>query len=391
MPLSRETAAKAVSALIATAVALSVVAAGGVATTDSEDSNASSGDVEPNDSMANATPIEYGEEINGTLSSPDDVDYYAVNATAGDGLLVTSTIRLEDIYGDKLLKVDVLTPSGEVSTEFGTDQGPQNLAGATGFTVSTDDTARTADVMETNGTYYVRVQESDRAMTNESDTYEYNLTVNREELDAYDPNENGTTATRIELGETLDAVFAGYDSDVFAVNLTAGRTYTLDIEMGEAEMGPGEMGPDHQVWVYDRRSQAVDDPDWRPNGTTVVKADASSADTVTFTAAKNGTHYVQIAQALGGAALLASRPYSMTVRPSNETPPENDTGQDQLPSGGDFDEDGLSNGRERDAGTDPRSADTDGDGLTDDCEFRNDLNPTDPDTDGDGTPDGREV
>ncbi len=384
MALSRVTATKAITALVTAAVVLSAVTAGGVARTDASDSDASSGDVEPNDSMANATPVEYGANVTGTLSSPDDVDYYAVNATAGDGLLVNLVVQLDDIYGEKLAEVDVLTPGGEVSTEFGTEAGPQNLAGARGFTVGfTDDTAQTGDVMESNGTYYVRVRESDHAMTSESDTYEYNLTVDREELDEYDPNENGTTATPVDPDETLDAVFAGYDSDVYAVNLTAGRSYTLDVEPGDGEGGPTGDGPPLQVWVYDRQSQAVDDPDWRPNGTTVAKATGPSGDDVTFTATANGTHYVQIVQGSGSFALLASRPYSMTVRSS--------TGAGSLPDGGDLDGDGLSNGRERDAGTDPRSADTDGDGLTDDCEFRNGLVPTDPDTDGDGTPDGREI
>jgi hypothetical protein len=56
----------------------------------------------------------------------------------------------------------------------------------------------------------------------------------------------------------------------------------------------------------------------------------------------------------------------------------------------DFDNDGLTNGQERLAGTDPANPDTDGDGLNDGAEVLAGTNPLNPDTDGDGIPDGRE-
>lgn len=59
--------------------------------------------------------------------------------------------------------------------------------------------------------------------------------------------------------------------------------------------------------------------------------------------------------------------------------------------GGDKDEDGLTNGEEKDLGTDPKIADTDGDGLLDGEEVNTAL--TDPlvaDTDADGLVDGDE-
>jgi hypothetical protein len=54
----------------------------------------------------------------------------------------------------------------------------------------------------------------------------------------------------------------------------------------------------------------------------------------------------------------------------------------------DFDNDGLNNGQERLAGTDPANPDTDGDGLNDGAEVLAGTNPLNPDTDGDGYPDG---
>jgi len=59
---------------------------------------------------------------------------------------------------------------------------------------------------------------------------------------------------------------------------------------------------------------------------------------------------------------------------------------------GDLDEDGLTNERERELGTDLQKADTDGDGLVDGKEVDTyDTDPTVPDSDGDGLEDGPEV
>ncbi len=56
----------------------------------------------------------------------------------------------------------------------------------------------------------------------------------------------------------------------------------------------------------------------------------------------------------------------------------------------DFDGDGLTNGRERTAGSDPGRPDTDGDGLTDGAEAIAGTDPTNSDTDGDGLRDDRD-
>ena len=57
----------------------------------------------------------------------------------------------------------------------------------------------------------------------------------------------------------------------------------------------------------------------------------------------------------------------------------------------DSDDDGLSDLREEELGTDPNVADTDGDGLSDGGEVSLGTDPLDPDTDGDGMSDGEEV
>ncbi len=61
-----------------------------------------------------------------------------------------------------------------------------------------------------------------------------------------------------------------------------------------------------------------------------------------------------------------------------------------LLAGCDTDGDGLSNGEEKDLGTDPDLADTDGDGVDDGEEVEDGTDPLDPDADGDGLDDGQE-
>ena len=64
---------------------------------------------------------------------------------------------------------------------------------------------------------------------------------------------------------------------------------------------------------------------------------------------------------------------------------------DQLTAEGDFDNDGLLDPEEFDAGTDPTNPDTDGDGLDDGAEIAAGTDPRATDTDGDGLSDGDEV
>lgn len=420
LPHSKSTATKAVSALIAIAMIVSVVTIGGVAQMDSEDSDTSGGNAEPNDSIENATRIQYGQEMDANLSSPSDVDYYAINASAGDAIVPR-------LHPENRLKgaiaIDLVTRNGEVRTELTNDlaSGPQNtpcqIPSADGYT---------GNVMEFNGTYYLRVRTASNFFCrtfepNESATYDYTLAVNRTSLDEHEPNENGTTATTLELDETANATFAGYDSDVYAVNLTAEQNYTVTLESTDGFLGA--------IWVYGKESQPVDDPFWPhtednsspyifdPNGSTVAAVDSTLGRTtsVSFTPGESKTHYVQIVQNEYNGNLLDQSPYELTVNRTAGSPSDDDrTGESESPGGEDADSDGLTDAKEETFGTDPRNADTDDDGLpdgrevtefgtdplseetdedslTDECELRNDLDPTNPDTDDDGTLDGEEV
>lgn len=329
MLLSTSAATKTVSALIALVVIVSVLTVGGVAQINLQHTDTANDNTEPNNSMVNSTPIRYGHEINATLSSPTDVDYYAVNVTAGDSII--PRLHLKNMFEESAIQVDIVAPTGEVTTELTNDQntGPQNTAGIE--TLGKADTAHTGDVMESDGTYYVRVMEANRTysgsvQTNDSATYRYNLTVNSKTLDQYEPNENGTTATSLGLDETVNATFAGYDSDVYAVNLTAGQPYTITSRSPDGRYSYAPLGI---MRVYKNQSQPVDDPNngsayhFDPNGPTVATSTTIHGETesVVFRPPTNATYYVQIAQDPENGNLLEPAPYELTV---TETGPNND-------------------------------------------------------------------
>ncbi len=82
----------------------------------------------------------------------------------------------------------------------------------------------------------------------------------------------------------------------------------------------------------------------------------------------------------------------VTDSPSMDPAPTASSTPPMIPPTADQDQDGLSDARETELGTNPAMADTDGDGLTDGDEvLKYRTNPLVPDTDGDSFPDGVEV
>lgn len=377
------TVTRTVTALAAVATVLCVAPAGGVAWTDAADTvtpadGASSG-TEPNGAPGNATRLAYGETVTSELAA-DEEDWYAIDGRAGRALI--ARLELREAFAGSAIQVDVVGPDGTVGTESPNDgmDGPPNVAGAE-RPVEALTGAVGVDVMESNATHYVRVSESRYAETNGSAVYRYDLTVGTETLDDCDPNENGTTAAQIGVNRTVEAVLTGYDSDVYAVDVTAGRTYEVTVETRDDNL-------EKQLIVYDDAADAVDDPDRRPNGTPVAHDENLFEGTVSFTAERDGTYYVQLVESDTNPALFRRSNYSLRVTErgaaadddegEGENEREGTHGTGALPPEGDADGDGLANAEELELGTDPHDVDTDGDGRRDDCELRNGTDPTDP-------------
>jgi len=269
-----------------------------------ETASASGGDAD--DSRANATRIETGESVEGSLPPADDADWYAVNATAGEALL--ARLRLPNETEGRSVSVHLYGPGGEQVTERQHDglPGPLYIAGR-GPKGMQDNTAEAPDVAEVNATYYIRVK-STRYAEPRTDCYCYGLTVAAVDLDSSEPNENGPTATRLALNESVDAAIAPYDHDVYAVNLTAGAEYTvtyegLDSEDEDVFTKQLRFGTNASNASYDTRDRME-----------YTGAETFGRErTVTIEAQESGTHYLLVAQSDVNAQLLERDGYRLTV------------------------------------------------------------------------------
>lgn len=261
------------------------------------------------DERSNAEPLAAGETIESNLSEGEDVDWYAVDVTAGDAVIA-------ELYAlnttNRSIRVRVYDAGGANVTQHRADQmcGPDNEAGET--SCGTRARAVAPTVAEANGTYFVEVSKSDDVDANRSREVPYNLTVRTHDLDRYDPNQNGTTATPIDLGERIHAVGAIFDQDVYAVDLAAGVNYTITVnttETREAEQFSKRL-------LVSTDAASVVDPRWDDPGGRNYTAGTdrfTRDERLTFTAERDGTHYVVLGQSSLGYALLEEDTYSLTI------------------------------------------------------------------------------
>lgn len=286
------------------------------------------------DDRTDAQSLATEETVNGTLADGDDVDWYAVDVAAGEA--VVATLALTNATENQSVRLDLYDESGQLATETEEDKmsGPRWVAGESpGSQVRP--VAHAPDVAEYDGTYYVRVAESRWNETAENESTPYNLTVETDALDQHDPNENGSMATPLELGETFEGVVAPFDHDVYAVSLEEGRNYTVTFNY---------TSDPYRGYVKQLRFAAdpatITDDDEREGE---IITEFTRNRTATFTAPESGTHYIRLGQSGITATLLERNDYRLTVVATDsesgsedgETPP-----QDGDESGDGTDDDG---------------------------------------------------
>lgn len=366
MALSSSAATKMASACLILTVLVSVVAVGGVAQTDTENSTASGGGAEPNDSMANATHISSDENIDANLSSGSDVDWYAVNVTAGNAVI--PHLYLENDSDGRSIEIRLYNASGENVTAKKNDAmgGPENVAGGEGSFGELDAHAVAPNVATANATYYVRVSTSQWDEAGENTTSPYNLTVRTKDLDQYDPNEDGPTATNIDSAGSVDAVMTPYDHDVYAVNLTADTNYTVSFEYTGDDTGDRFS---MALRLTEDVNNVTDNQQFGSDSGRMLTELNGDDETVTISVNETGTYYLHLGQYLTN-QLLNEDAYELTVQNESRVPAD----------GGDIDGDGLTDERESELGTDPSDTDTDGDGWSDLSEVNRGCDPLDADS-----------
>lgn len=197
---------------------------------------------EPNDDIDEATPIEPGSRVNGTIPT-GDTDIFAVEADAGE--TVTADLELGNLPTDNPnnIAVNVLDSSGErISETYPTGPYSSNTTAVTGADSKYSASANTT--VEESGTYYVRVTGRQPGVGGGFGAYELNVTTS-----------GGETTTEEPTTETPD-----HDALVIVGGSPENQldyTFTYDGDIERSGESHGAPIDDSGVTVDD----ATDDPD----------------------------------------------------------------------------------------------------------------------------------
>ena len=165
---------------------------------------------EPNDDRSAATSIESGEHVNGTIMK-GDVDFFAVEADAGESINATTALRDTNVLNQGNVAIDILNSNGERLNEVANDtlypyQGDNvtNQDGAKGSGEVSQETVNAT--VEDAGTYYVRVTESseDNDLTDIGGLVKYDMGVTTSGADNPTTEEPTTTERTTEDTTTED-------------------------------------------------------------------------------------------------------------------------------------------------------------------------------------------
>lgn len=178
------------------------------------------------DSRSQATEIDAPTTTTDTIT-PNDVDWYAVELEAGQGITAQVNSDADDAG---VLSVTLYGPDGEPvrsPTDGGDAASDRGVDGA---------------VAERSGTYYVKV-----TATNSSNAGSvlYELSVSTTQLDQHDPNEQPSQAVSITPETPVTGVMTGYDREYFSVEAAAGETLSIETTAGSEAIGSVAVyGPD---------------------------------------------------------------------------------------------------------------------------------------------------
>lgn len=159
---------------------------------------------EPNDRFDTATPLAPGAYGNLSIYG-DDVDFYAVDVTAGERLTVES--RQFD------------SSSGGPLEIYGPDESLR------AWTDIQSQRAEVSAVAVTSGTHYIRTHSWDAGPR----SYRLNVSI-EDRPDAFEPNDRRETAAAIEPGTHVNMTLVGTERDYFVVEADRNERITADFE-----------------------------------------------------------------------------------------------------------------------------------------------------------------
>ncbi|QLA14669.1 clostripain-related cysteine peptidase [Desulfolutivibrio sulfoxidireducens] len=207
--------------------------------------------------------VSVGGSVTGTVNSSGDADWFAVTLTAGQSYTI-------DLQGADSSQGTLANPYLQgVYTASGT-----LLSGTSDHNSGTGVDSQVTFTAATSGTYYIA------ARGYGTGTGTYTLSVAR--TDDY-ANSASTTGTVSVGGSTTGTINYAGDTDWIAVTLTAGQTYTVDVQ--GADSSQGTLANPYLLGVHTSSGTLV-------SGTSDHNSGTGLDSRVTFTATATGTYYV---------------------------------------------------------------------------------------------------
>jgi hypothetical protein len=223
---------------------------------------------EPNDTYEEAQSIQPGTEVQGTIATGGDTDWFAVTVNEGETINVTGSVAPGD---------------DPVTFRLYTAEGAKNGNGLTATTLGQESESLGTTVRD-SGTYYVEMTGGSGA--------DYSFTVETYETDDFEPNEDFENATQISANTTQSGQVTIGDTDWFQLEADAGETVNVT---GSVEPG------DDPVTFHLYTAEGAKNGDVL-TGTTLGQESESLGTTVR----DSGTYYVEMTGGSGA-------DYSFTV------------------------------------------------------------------------------
>ena len=158
--------------------------------------------------------IHEGERLSVTTNTTET---FTFDATRGEAFALTATID-ENTSAYNNIAISVYNENGTEVAILDTGDFPMRTEVVSGYY-----TAEAADVAPSNQTYTAEVVASGDGQRH------YNLTLEKERFDEYDPNEVPETAVEIGANATIEGASAEYDPDHYAVTLARGEELTVTV------------------------------------------------------------------------------------------------------------------------------------------------------------------
>lgn len=284
-------------------------------------------EVEPNDTLGTASPLQASALNGGQLVGPADIDYFSVAASAGSRLYALVDVGNVLLSGlDSELRI--FSTNGTTLIEFDDDDGEgasspvQTLVQRT----SAFSSAVAGALLPSNGTYFLQVA-GDGTNTNTIARYLLHYGIQpggRAPTPECEPNDSLVSADASGKEYYSGVIETEGDTDFYAFSATAGDRVFIALDGDPERNSGGDENDDAEsldgaLAIYDPDGDVLISDVDDPNLIGVGQQPDYPADTVAFVAPLTGTYKVQVS---GGAAadFGPGRTYHLAIFKNNQPP-----------------------------------------------------------------------